>query len=125
MAAVKAVDVVLAFLLGFVQRLLANVAQGLWDEVWEQIVTGVARAEQKWTESGQGAAKKTWVVDTVMEFVLARAELNWLQRQIVKLFVGRAVDAVVQTVNDELGKDWADRVKEFERELAAKVPFIR
>lgn len=117
-------DFVLVFLGGLVRSLVTRIAQGLWDELWTQIFNGVAYAEERWIESGRGAQKKTWVLDAVMEFIEQRASLNWLQRQIVKLFVGRVIDAIVEVANEELGKDWVDKVKDLERELAERFPLI-
>lgn len=116
--------VVFAFLLGLVQRFFTRAAQGLWEGLWEQIFAAVAFAERRWVEAGRGAEKRGWAVQTVMGYLDEKAKLGWLQRMIVKLFVGRVVDAVVDTANAELGQDWVARVQELERNLAQRILWL-
>lgn len=115
---------VLAFLAALAERFLRRFAQGLWDAMWEEIFRAVAEAEEKWQESGQGQAKKAWVMEQVMRFVDERARLNWLQRLVVQLLVDKAIDAIVATVNEELGQNWVERVKEVKARLAAALPLV-
>jgi len=117
--------VVLAFLAALVQRFLTRVAQELWDQLWAQIFAAVAEAEERWIESGSGAKKKEWAVNAVMSAIEERiSSLGWLQKMILRLFIGEVIDAIIATVNDELGHDWVEKVKQVERDLAARLPVI-
>lgn len=121
----QTISIVLAFLAAVVQRFLTRVAQELWDQLWTQIFAAVAEAEQRWVEAGQGAQKRDWAVNTVMTAIEEKiTSLGWIQRMILRLFIGEVVDAIIATVNDELGHDWVEKVKQVERELAAKLPII-
>ena len=114
----------LAFLAALAERILQRFVQGLWDALWEEVFRAVAEAEEKWRESGQGKAKKAWVMEQVMKFIDERAKLNWLQRLVVQLLVDKAIDAIVATVNEELGRNWVERVKELKQKLAAALPLV-
>lgn len=115
---------VLAFLWLLVEPLLKRIANELWDGIWEQIILAVQHAEQKWAEAGRGETKKAEVIATVMAYVNEHAKLNWIQLQFVKLFVSKVVDAIVDELNEKAGKDWGEKVKELERNLAIKLPVI-
>lgn len=114
----------LAFLVALAERILTRIANELWQETWRQIIAAVKAAEEMWEESGRGAAKREWVIEQVMGFIESRAKLNWLQKVLVRMFIGEVVDAIIRTVNEELGHDWAKKVAQLERELAARLPVI-
>ena len=122
----EAVRAVLAFLLAIGERILQKVAQGLWDELWRYVFAAVKEAEQKWEESGRGAAKKEWVLEQALKFIDERAkgQLNWLQRLILRLLIGEVVDAIIELVNEEFGHDWVAKVREVERRLAGILPLV-
>lgn len=114
----------LAILWVFVEPLLKRIANELWDGLWEQIILAIQAAEAKWAEAGRGEAKKAEVVATAMAYITERAKLNWLQLQLVKLFVSRTVDAIIAELNEQIGQDWGQKAKAFERQLADRLPAI-
>jgi len=118
------VATLLAFLAALAERILQRFVQGLWDALWEEIFRAVTRAEEEWKASGQGQAKKAWVMEQVMKFVDERAKLNWLERLIVQMFVSKAVDALIATVNEELGHNWVEPVRKLKEKLAAELPLV-
>lgn len=113
---------VLILLAALIYTILSAKDNGLWDAVWNQIFAAVAVAEEKWKASGSGDDKRRWVVDTVTAYVTARVELNWIQRLALASFVGGVADAIVNEINEQLGKSWVDRVREFEARFAGRVP---
>lgn len=117
-------NVVILLLIGVVQRILQGIAQGLWDGLWNAIFQAVAYAEQKWEESGRGAEKKAWAKEQILAYVNQKAQLSWVQRMIFNLFVDNVIDTLVDEINNALGHNWSDAVKEVEKELNEKIPFI-
>jgi hypothetical protein len=115
---------VLTFLWLLVRPVLEKIAQGLWDEIWEQIIVAIQAAEAKWVEAGRGEAKKADVVATVMAFIESRRKLSWLEEWFVRMFVGKAVDAIIAQINEAAGKDWGQKVAELEQQLADKLPVV-
>ena len=115
---------VFAFLWLLIAPTLEKLAQGLWDEIWEQIIAAVVTAENKWAEAGPGEAKKADVIKVVMEFIESKKKLGLFDGWIVRLFVSKAVDAIVAQINETAGKDWGKKVAEYERQLAEWLPVI-
>lgn len=114
----------LIFLSALVRSFLVNLVQNLWDGLWEEIFIAVAKAESRWDEGGRGEKKKEWVMSEVLSYLDEQANLNFIQRQVARLFVSRVVDAVIETLNESLGKDWVERIRELEGTLADRIPFI-
>ena len=106
----------LSFLSFFVRRVLDDDIDELWDEIWEKIFTLVIEAENKWDEKNRGKEKKKWVVEKVMKYIKQKVEPNWIKRQIINLFISRVVDRLVNTLNEELGKDWIEQAEELEED---------
>jgi hypothetical protein len=115
---------VLAVLWLILQPILEKLAQGLWDEIWEQIIAAVAVAEAKWEENGRGAAKKADVMATVMAFIEDKKKLGLIDGFLVRLFVSKAIDAIIAQINETAGKDWGQKVADLEQQLADKLPVI-
>jgi len=115
---------VLTFLWLLIYPVLEKVAQGLWDEIWEKIIKAVCAAEAKWIEAGRGEAKKAEVVASVMAFIEGKKKLSWLEGYFVRLFVSKAVDAIIAQINESAGKDWGAKVAELEKQLADRLPVI-
>ncbi len=63
-------------------------------------------------------------MNEVMSCLDEQANLNLIQRQVARLFVSRVVDAIIETLNETLGKDWVKRIQEIEGTLADNIPFI-
>jgi len=118
-------NIVLLLLVGVVQKSLQSIAQGLWDGLWATIFQAVAYAEQKWVESGHGAEKKQWAKEQIMAFVNEKAQLSWIQRMLLNMFLDNVIDALVKEINDALGHDWTEAVKGVEKYLNEKIPFIK
>lgn len=115
---------VLTFLWLLVYPVIEKIAQGIWDEIWEKIIEAVCAAEAKWIETGRGEAKKADVVATVMAFIEKKKKLSWLEGYFVRLFVSKAVDAIIAQINESAGKDWGAKVAEMEKQLADRLPVI-
>ncbi len=119
------INTMLAFPWVFIlEHIFVCTANEVWAGIWEQIVAAVSAAEAKWIEAGRGEAKKAEVVEAVMAWLQSKAQLNWLQGMLARLFVSKAVDAIVVELNDKAGKDWGSKVVELERALAEKLPVI-
>lgn len=117
---------ILAFLAALAMRILERFANGLWQELWLWIITRVVEAEQKWIAEGHGAQRKEWVLDQLMQLITERAkELSWLQRQLLWLFLDQILNTLVDTINEELGRDWGRKIDELEDEIAKWIPFIK
>ena len=115
----------LALLFGFAKSVLTNVSQILWDSMWEILFEAVEEAEKKWTKEGMGQRKKDFVKKKVMTFIEEKANLNFIQKKAISIFLDRMIDGIVEAINDELGKDWVDKVGKYEDELAGKISFIQ
>lgn len=118
-------NIVFLLLAAVVQKILQSIAQGLWDGLWATIFQAVAYAEQKWAESGHGAEKKQWAKEQIMAFVNEKAQLSWIQRMLLNMFLDNVIDALVKEINDALGHDWTEAVKGVEKYLNEKIPFIK
>ncbi len=118
-------QVAVALLLAVLQRILRRVAQQLWDELWAELFKVIAQAELEWQEAGQGSVKKEWALARAMEFLEKRVRLNVVQRQIARFVISKVIDAVVASINAELGHDWTGKAKEFQKKLADLLPFVQ
>lgn len=120
--------ILLSIVISSVRRLLSRVilkaGKNLWDATWSEIFTAIERAERRWQESGEGEKKKEWVISTVLDYIKERASLNWLQHKMVSFFISAVADAIVETVNEEVGHSWLKSVKSLEEELSHKIPFF-
>ena len=115
---------IIASIIILAERILRNVSQSLWETIWEQIFLSVEAAEKKWRDSGMGETKVQWVIDTVLEWIGEKANLNWWQKQIVRLFIKEIASAIVDSLNEQVGKDWINTVEQWQTSLADKVWFI-
>ena len=106
---------ILAALTCLVRSFLQTGKESLWDNVWEKIFYVVVEAEKKWEESGRGQEKKEWAKDKLLLYINDLVGLNWIQRRVVSLFLSLSIDTLLDTLNENLGKDWLDKVKEFEQ----------
>ena len=119
----------LSFVIAFVLALLTRVANELWDAAFAKLFEAIAEAEAKWVEGGMGKVKRDWVVTQVMAFIDEKLKnagkpLAWLDRWIVSLAVGAVADAIVDTLNETLGKNWRQKAEELERKWADMLPVI-
>lgn len=114
-----------ALLVAFLGGILKRVANATWDDLWVKIFEGVAQAELKWQEhTGKGAAKRQEVIDYIIDWIRSKRSLNVIELWVVRILVGNVVDAVVGEINNQLGKDWVEKAKEVEKDLADWIPFI-
>ena len=114
--------VVLLLLAAVIFTILNAKSNGLWNLLRDEILKAVAMAEEKWTESGTGAQKRQWVIDTVTAYVESRVQLSWVQRLMLQSFVGAAADAIVAEVNERLGKKWTERVDQLLGQIGGWLP---
>ncbi len=96
--------------------------QGIWDSFWEVMFEAIEYAEEEWPSASQ--KKKEYVEEKVLEFVNERADLNFITRQAVRLFINAMIDNVIEELEETLGEDWVDTVKDYKGDLADKIPFI-
>jgi len=115
---------VYALLFGFVRSVLKSASQAIWEGLWGVLFAAIEEAEERWREEGKGQERKSFVEDKVMSFVQEKADLNFIQRQAVKLFVSKTIDTIVEQLDDELGENWIEKVDEYKQELADMISFI-
>lgn len=121
----NALKPIYAMVIAFAQSFLQKIAQNLWDAMWVEIFGAITEAEKEWDESGRGEEKKQFVIDKVFEFVQERKNLNFIERQALKILLNITIDSIIKTINEEMGKNWVEKVKEYEDELDDKIPFIQ
>lgn len=114
----------MALLLGLVTSFLKDFAQEVWDGLWEELAKAAVKAEKKWKKAGEGRKKRKFVIKKVMNYINEKTDLSWLEKRIVSLFVGNVVDALIDTLNKNLGKDWGDVVMDIEDNVDNYIPFI-
>lgn len=112
---------VLGLLSAFFRSLLNSTKKNLWNELWEKLFEFVIKAENYWEEQGRGEEKKDWVKKKVMGFVNDAVGLNWIQRRALSFFLSIVVDSLIATLNNQLGKDWIDKVEDVEENWANKL----
>jgi len=112
-------DTALLWLGAFVRVVLT----GIWDGVWELIFEGVGYAEEQWED--QSERKKKYVMGLVMDYVDDNKDLGFVRRKAVELFLSRVIDGVIKAIQDELGDNWVEAAKEYQKELAGLLPFIK
>lgn len=118
-------QIALALAVAFLQGLLKRVANATWNDLWAKIFEGVAEAEKRWEEeSGKGSVKRQEVIDGVIAWISQHRGLNFIERWIVGMLVGNVVDALIDQINESLGKDWVKKAKEVEAQLAEYIPII-
>jgi hypothetical protein len=122
---VEMAQAALALAVAFLQGVLKRVANATWQDLWEKIFEGVAVAEKKWEkESGKGSVKRQEVIDSVISWISEQRGLNFIERWIVGMLVGNVVDALIDEINKQLGKEWIKTATEVERRLADYIPII-
>lgn len=121
--------VLFSLLVSFLRRFLTEVAywagQNLWDTTWTLIFQAIEEAERRWRASNHGQKKKEFVVTAVLEKIKDRTTLNWFQERALRLFISMMADAIVHTLNEELGHKWLKQTISLERRMADKIPFIQ
>ncbi len=117
-------DFFLGLLVRFAERTLRRIGNHVWIGAWELKIEGVAEAEKYWEEKGRGEDKKEFVIKKVMGYIEGQKNLNFITRKILEMFVSRMVDAILEQLNEEIGKDWASQVEDLRDKLAGKIPFI-
>jgi len=114
----------MAFLFAFIRSILTSVGQNLWDGLWEQLFAAIEYAEEKWNEENMGEKKKEFVMDKALEYISKHTDLNFLYRKALEIFISRVIDGIVAAINEELGDDWVEKVKQYKEELAGFLDFI-
>lgn len=99
-------------------------AQALWDSTWALLLQAIKDAESKWG-NGTGLIKKEEVIKRVMEFVQGHKRLGWIKRVMVKVFLGRIIDDLVDILNSRVGPSWTDEVADLRDKLAKRIPYIQ
>jgi len=120
-------NLAVAVLIGFIRNLLESAAQNLWEGLWEEIFKAVVEAEIKWKDEGMGDKKKEFVKDWIIDFLENHPslDLGWIQQRLVNIFINQVIDAIVDSLNEELGHDWLKRAEEVERNLSGRLFFIK
>lgn len=112
---------VMAFISFIVRRITNSIAKNLWQEVWAKIFEYVVKAEEYWEEKNRGQQKKEWVIRKVKSFILEKRGLNWIKIKIIEVFLSLILDAIISTLNEEIGNDWVDVVEELEEDFKDKI----
>jgi len=116
---------VVAFLYVFVMAILKNVAQAVWDGMWQVLFEAVEEAEERWNEEGYSEEKKAYVMDKVTTFVEENTEnMFFIRKQAVRLFLSWSIDGVIKAIEDELGENWVESVKEYKDQMSDFVSFL-
>lgn len=116
-------SLVVAVLLGFLQSVIKRTANLLWADIWDKLFEAIAEAEARFKNDG-GQLKKQWVMETVEAWIKERMELNWIQNLLLKMLLGRVIDAIIAELNETMGDDWIEKAREVERQLAGWMPII-
>lgn len=114
-------DRVLGLVSNFLRVILGNVKNNLWDQLWYKTFEYVIQAEEYWDEQGRGKHKKQWVKNKVLEFINEAVGLNWIQRRIASFFLATVIDSLIDTLNDQLGKDWIKQAQQIEENWKDKL----
>jgi len=114
----------LALLWTFVEYILKSISQGLWDGVWAVVFDAVEQAEEKWEQGDYARNKKEFVIEEAVKFVEKRKKLGFIKKRAVKLFLSTSIDYLINTLNEELGKNWVETVKEREDQLDDYIPWV-
>lgn len=117
-------SILLSFLFGLVKKFFDNLANNVWDNLWEEVIIAVTKAEKKWEADGAGEKKKEWAEEQIMGYIEKEADLNWFERQITKVFISNVIDAVVKSMNDAMGQDWGLQVEKLQKSLEDRLPII-
>jgi|SRR6056297_818323 len=116
---------VVALILGYVKSFLKKIAQELWDNIWIEIFGAIAEAEKKWKENPDFIDdKRQYVKDYIFDYISEKKKLNFIEKQALNIFLNVVIDSIVATINEGLGKDWVEKIKELEDQLDDKIPFI-
>ena len=120
-------EMVIAVLAQLVRSIFESFAQNLWDGLWEEIFVAVVEAEEKW-EEGYGEKKKKFVEEWILNYIDKQLNedegLGWIQTHIIKIFVSRVVDSILDSINKELGHDWLKRAKKAKDDLGNIIPIV-
>lgn len=115
-------NTVIAFLIALVSNLFKTTANNLWERFWNLAIEFIVEAEKS-IEVGE--VKKEYVLEKLMSFLDSNLKLNFITRNIVKLFVSKVViDGLVNTLNEFINHDWIEKIEELKRELAESIYFI-
>lgn len=104
-----------------VKNILNGLSNNLWDKFWEYIFEEVEEVEEKWDD---GQTKKDMVMAKVMNKVCDEGRLGAIKKFIVELFLGIAIDTVVNIINEQIGDDWSEFIENKKDKLADKIKFI-
>ncbi|HKL41508.1 MAG TPA: hypothetical protein VJ962_02820 [Clostridia bacterium] len=116
---------VVALILGYVKSFLKKIAQELWDNIWIEIFGAIAEAEKKWKENPDFIDdKRQYVKDYIFDYISEKKKLNFIEKQALNIFLNVVIDSIVATINEGLGKDWVEKIKELEDQLDDKIPFV-
>jgi len=116
---------VVALILGYVKSFLKKIAQELWDNIWIEIFGAIAEAEKKWKENPDFIDdKRQYVKDYIFDYISEKKKLNFIEKQALNIFLNVVIDSIIATINEGLGKDWVEKIKELEDQLDDKIPFV-
>ena len=117
-------NIVLTYVKSFSTKIALNVGQSLWDGLWEVMFEAIEEAENEWNEGNKGEVKKNWVLDKISNYIEDNTDMNWFKRRAINFVSSRAIDSIIDTLNDELGTDWIDHADNVKEQIEEKIPFI-
>lgn len=114
---------ILGFTAKLVEDILKDYANNIWDKIWEEIFKAIIEAEKKWDKATEKIDRKKYVKKWVLDYIekQTNANLGWIEKMIMQVFVGQAVDTIIKNVNEKMGNDWLKQAKKAEQNLDIKI----
>jgi hypothetical protein len=117
-------NLISSIIVKFALAALHSVAHAIWEGIWSSVFDSIKSAEQQWQSSGHGKVKKDWVLDQIMTYIDKMKKFNGIQKWAIKIFMGKAIDAIVEELNKSIGQDWVKSADMIKVLLEKKIPFL-
>jgi len=117
-------NLIASIIVKFALAALRSVTHAIWEGIWSTVFDSIKSAEQQWQSSGHGKVKKDWVLDQIMTYIDKLKKFNGIQKWAIKIFIGRAIDTIVEELNNSIGNDWVKSADMIKVLLEKKIPFL-
>ena len=98
-------------------------ASFLWEVLWKIVAASIVEAEKNWEKTGCGEVKKQWVLDHAMEYVEQNMKLNAISKWVVKTFISKIIDQIIEKLNDQFkNHKWVDYVSDLKIYIEKYLP---
>jgi len=108
----------------FVEDLLKDLGDAVWDSTWEVLEDAIIKAEKKWDNGELIGERKEFVLNTVINYIQSQGYLGWIQGWMVRSFLSKAIDQVVAQLNDRLGHDWVKYTEDFRDDIEDQIDWL-